>query len=30
MRLQLLAKGNVMGLAYTAYCSADLHLVGAG
>jgi len=24
MRLRLLRKGNVMGLAYTAYCSADL------
>jgi hypothetical protein len=26
MRLALLIKGNLMGLAYTAYCSADLHL----
>ncbi len=26
MRLALLLKGNLMGLAYTAYCSADLHL----
>lgn len=26
MRLDLLGKGNVMGLAYTAYCSADLRL----
>jgi hypothetical protein len=26
MRLNLLSKGNLMGLAYTAYCSADLAL----
>ena len=26
MRLGLLTKGNLMGLAYTAYCSADLFL----
>ena len=26
MRLGLLGKGNLMGLAYTAYCSADLCL----
>lgn len=28
MRHDLLAKGNLLGLAYTAYCSADLRLVG--
>ncbi|MFD3480488.1 hypothetical protein [Streptomyces sp. NPDC058695] len=27
MRHDLLAKGNLLGLAYTAYCSADLRLV---
>ncbi|MGW3060197.1 hypothetical protein ACWC98_30275 [Streptomyces goshikiensis] len=27
MRLDLLGKGNVMGLAYTPYCSAELHLL---
>ncbi|MFE5713429.1 hypothetical protein ACFQ7J_21765 [Streptomyces sp. NPDC056501] len=27
MRHDLLAKGNLLGLAYTAYCSADLQLV---
>ena len=27
MRLHMLRKGNVMGLAYTAYCSADLRFV---
>jgi hypothetical protein len=27
MRSRLLAKGNVLGLAYTAYCSNDLHFV---
>ena len=26
MRLHLLRKGNLLGLVYTAYCSADLHL----
>ena len=26
MRFDLLAKGSVMGLAYTPYCSAELHL----
>jgi hypothetical protein len=26
MRCDFLAKGNVMGLAYTPYCSAELHL----
>ncbi|WP_220211445.1 MFS transporter [Reticulibacter mediterranei] len=26
MRLHLLAKGNLLGLAYTPYCSANLHL----
>jgi hypothetical protein len=30
MRLDLLAKGNLLGLAYTAYCSADLKLVRVG
>jgi hypothetical protein len=28
MRCDLLAKGNLMGLAYTPYCSADLQLEG--
>lgn len=28
MRLHFLGKGNLLGLAYTAYCPADLHLVG--
>ena len=27
-RMRLLRKGNVMGLAYTAYCSVDLHIAG--
>ena len=27
MRLHFLQKGNVLGLAYTAYCSADLRLI---
>jgi hypothetical protein len=27
MRLALLSKGNLLGLGYTAYCSADLRLV---
>jgi len=26
MRMEFLAKGNLLGLAYTAYCSADLIL----
>ena len=26
MRHDLLAKGNLLGLAYTAYCSADLRI----
>jgi hypothetical protein len=30
MRIRLLKKGNLLGLAYTAYCSADLKLVGPG
>ena len=30
MRLDLLAKGNLLGLAFTAYCSSDLQLVRAG
>ncbi|MFJ1751350.1 hypothetical protein [Kitasatospora sp. NPDC088134] len=29
-RMELLGKGNVLGLAYTAYCSAALHLRTAG
>jgi hypothetical protein len=29
MRVHLLRKNNLIGLAYTAYCSADLRLVGA-
>ncbi|MFC1403363.1 MULTISPECIES: hypothetical protein [Streptacidiphilus] len=27
MRTRLLGKGNLLGLAYTAYCSSELHLV---
>ena len=27
MRLHFLQKGNLLGLAYTAYCSSDLRLV---
>jgi hypothetical protein len=30
MRCEFLAKGNVMGLAYTPYCSAELHLEPKG
>jgi hypothetical protein len=30
MRLELLAKGNLLGLAYTPYCSADLRLARPG
>jgi len=26
IRFEFLSKGSVMGLAYTPYCSADLHL----
>jgi hypothetical protein len=29
MRLRLLAKRNLLGLAYTPYCSGELHLAGA-